>query len=62
MWATAHCSQGREGGLCGGGGILDLDLDVDWGPNLKAHRTPGVEHDGVPSNSAYWPAIPYEMG
>ena len=30
---------------------MDLDLD------LRAHRTPGVEHDGVPDDSAYRPAI-----
>ena len=50
------------GGVGGGGGrapggmwILDLRAD------LKAHRTPGVEHDGVPDDSAYRPAMPYEM-
>ena len=42
-------------GECKGG--LDLDLEA----NLKAHRTPGVEHDGVPNNTAYGPAMPCEM-
>ena len=26
------------------------------GADLKAHRTPGEEHDGVPDDSAYRPA------
>ena len=44
---------GGSGGVEGGGGAdLDLDLEAD----LKAHRTPGVEHDGVPDDSAHWPA------
>ena len=37
------------------------DLDLDLGADLKAHRTPGVEHNGVPNNSAYQPAMPCEM-
>ena len=49
---------GREGGREGGeGGFLELDLEA----NLKAHRPPGVEHDGVPDDYAYWPAMPCEM-
>ena len=27
-------------------------LDLDLGADLKAHRTPGGEHDGVPDESA----------
>ena len=38
----------------GGGGPGDLDLDL--GADLKAHRTPGEGHDGVPNDSADRPA------
>ena len=39
-----------------GGGVLGdiLDLEAD----LQAHRTPGVEHDGVPDDTAHRPAMP----
>ena len=39
------------GGLVGGDSRRG-DGDSDFGSDLKAHRTPGVEHDGVPDNSA----------
>ena len=39
----------------------DLDLDADLGANLKAHRTLGGEHDGVPDDSADRPAVPCDM-
>ena len=48
---------GVEGGGGGGisvGGDLDLDLEAD----LQAHRTPGVEYNGVADDSAYLPAMP----
>ena len=32
------------------------DLDSKLGADLKAHRTPGMEHHGIPDNSAYRPA------
>ena len=35
---------------------MDLDLEAD----LKAHRRPGREHDGVPDDAASWPAMPCE--
>ena len=37
------------------------DLDLDLGADLEAHRTPGVEHNGVPDDSADEPAMPYGM-
>ena len=36
-------------------------LGADLGADLKAHRTPGVEHDGVP-DSAYRPAYVWGGG
>ena len=36
--------RGGEGGSDGG-----RDLDLDLGTHLRAHRTPGAEHDGVPT-------------
>ena len=40
---------------CGeGGGGMDLDLEAA----LKAHRTAGVEHDGVPDDTACRLAMP----
>ena len=38
-----------------------MDLDLDLGTDLMAHRTPREEHNGVPDGSTYWPAMPYEM-
>ena len=35
-------------------GVRDLDLDL--GADLKAHRPPGEEHNGVPDDPAYQPA------
>ena len=32
------------------------DLDLDFEADRKAHRPPGVGHDGVPDDSAYRPA------
>ena len=50
-----HWRYGRGGGGCTGW-VLDLDLGAD----LKAHRRPGVMHDGAPEDSAYRPAMPYD--
>ena len=36
-------------------GELDRDLDLDSGADLKAHRPPEVEHDGVLDDSEYRP-------
>ena len=36
-----------------------VDLDLDLGAGLKAHRTPGQGLDGFPEDSAYRPAMPY---
>ena len=33
-------------------------FDLDVGADLKAHRTSGGVHDGVPDDSAYRPATP----
>ena len=43
-----------------GGGVGGIRIWI-LGADLKAHRTPREEHDGVSDNSAYWPAMPYEM-
>ena len=52
---------GREGERGGGGGREGVgERGSDLGADLKAHRTPGVEHDGVPNNSADRPAMPCE--
>ena len=57
---------GGGGGYGGVGGVgcvgcvlggLDLDLVAD----LKAHKMPGEEHDGIPNDSAYRPAMPCGM-
>ena len=54
---TAYCplfelmSADRPSGMEGGAGVRDLDLD--FRADLKAHRPPGVEHDGVPDDSAH---------
>ena len=45
--------RGRKGWRAGAG---DSDLDLDLEADLKAHRTSGVEHNGVPDDSAYRPA------
>ena len=34
-----------------------LDLDSDSGAGLKAHRTPGVQYDGVPDDAADRPDV-----
>ena len=52
--------EGEEEGEGGGGrgaGGGERDLDLDLGADLKAHRPPGEEHDGVPDDSAYRPAM-----
>ena len=46
----------------GGGSLLSSDLDLDFGADLKAHRTPGEEHNGFPDDSAYRPASPPGVG
>ena len=45
-------AQGSGEGGREGGRDLDLDLYLDLGAYLRAHRTPGVEHGGVPDDSA----------
>ena len=52
--------EGGGGGVKGGGGGEWGDLDLDLGADLKAHRTLGVEHDGVPDDSADRPAMPHD--
>ena len=42
--------RGVEG--CGGGVEVCVGLDSDVGPDLKAHRTPGVTHNGAPHRRA----------
>ena len=61
-WGLCGWEGGREGmawGCLSGMDDLDLDLEAD----LKAHRMSGGggEHDGVPDNFAYRPAMPCEM-
>ena len=56
---TLICGRVFGGGVEGCGGVWrGVDLDLDLGANLSAHRTPRVERDGVPDNSAYRPAMP----
>ena len=43
---------GREG--YGEGRVCGFRFDL--GADVKAHKTPGVEDDGVPDNTAYGPA------
>ena len=43
------------GGLGG-----DFGFGLDLGANPKAHRPPGVEHDGILDDSANRPAMPYD--
>ena len=37
--------------------VLDGDLDLALGADLKAHRPPGVTHDGAPDDSAHRPVV-----
>ena len=57
--------RGAEGWGAGGRGGRgpggwDVDLDVDLGAGLKAHRLSGLTHDGAPADAAYRPAMPYD--
>ena len=58
--SDTHLPQRYGRGYGGWVRDLDLDLDLDLGADLKAHRTPGVMHDGAPDDTAYRPAMPYD--
>ena len=58
LWLRLWLVQ-MEQGVHGIG--LRGDLDLALGADLKAHRPPGVEHDGAPDDTASRPAMPYEM-
>ena len=54
--STGSLREGPIDGERGLGVVLDLHLITG-----AAHRVPGVEHDGVPDDFAYQPAMPYVM-
>ena len=61
MCATGGWEGGREGGREGKKeGGKDLDLDLDLGADLKAHRLPGMRHEGAPNDTENRLPMPYD--